>query len=251
MRGKYQIVLLALLAMTLLILPTAARAGTNLGLTISSGTTDTLCDNDVDFTAGNGSSCVHDTHDMLPQVGAIQFSGAIGSWNVQSTVGTSQPVLNFPEMLDMTNTSINTFGGGSPVTMTLTLTGLTSPLGNIQLVNAIGGTATGNVTTTINVWLSQNNTAFCASGACGTNVITQTFNTLGTGQIIAGSAIGSVATGAGPYSLTLQITVDGHGSAASVTFDDDVSIPEPATLSVLGAGLLALGTGLRKKLLRA
>ena len=28
------------------------------------------------------------------------------------------------------------------------------------------------------------------------------------------------------------------------------TVPEPATLSVLGAGLLALGTGLRKKLLR-
>lgn len=248
MRGKYQVVLLALFAMTLLILPTAARAGTNLGLQLQSGsTTDTICDNNINF-----AGCTSNTPDGLPTtVGAVLFAGSVGSWNVQTTTGTSQPVLNLPELLDMTNTSINTSGGGSPITLTLTLTGVTTPSGITQLVNAIGGTATGgNVTTTINVWLSQTNTAFCASGTCGTDVLTKTFNTSGTGQILAATTIGSVNTGGGPYSLTLQITVDGHGGSANVTFDDSLSVPEPATLSILGAALLALGTGLRKKLLR-
>jgi len=245
MRGKYQVVLLALFAMALLIVPTAARAGTNFGLTLSSGsTTDVVCDNNIDFTG-----CTHNSPDQLSQLDALQFSGSVGGWNVQSTTGTTNPVLNLPELMDMTNTSVST-NGAAPITLLLTLTGLTGPLGNQLFINSIGGTSTGNVAMSINVWLSQANTAFCASGSCGTDVLSQSFNLTGVGTLFGNKTSGTALTGSGPYSLTLAITIDGHGSAADVTFDDNLSIPEPATLSVLGAGLLALGTGLRKKLLR-
>jgi len=57
--------------------------------------------------------------------------------------------------------------------------------------------------------------------------------------------------GSGPYSVTLELTIDSHGLDENETGDARLDIPEPATLSVLGAGLLAFGTGLRKRLLRA
>jgi hypothetical protein len=247
MRGKYQLVLLALFAMTLLILPTAARAGTNLGMQTSSGaTTNTLCDNDINF-----AGCTFNTNDANATLGAVTYVGGIGGWNVVVATGAAAPVLSMPELMDLNSITVSTNGSATPLTLTLTLTGLTTPLGNLPLFNSIGGTSSGNVGITINGWLSQTNTAFCTSGACGTNFFTQSFNLTGTGTPFSGTKGGFATSGSGPYSLTLQITVDGHGSPATVSFDDELFVPEPATLSVLGAGLLALGTGLRKKLLRA
>jgi hypothetical protein len=246
MKGKYQIVLLALFAMTLLIVPTAARAGTNLGMQLSS-TPDsfTLCDNNVNFTG-----CTSNTSDLNPGAGAITFIGAVGGWNSNVTSGFGPPSLNLPELMDLNNISLST-NGASPLTLTLTLTGLTGPLGNLQFLNAIGGTNSGaNVDVTVGAWLSQSNTAFCTNGGCGTQFISQSFHTSG-GTNWGGTALGSANTGAGPYSVTLAITIDSHGGSDTTSFDDELFIPEPATLSVLGAGLLALGTGLRKKLLRA
>lgn len=247
MRGKYQVVLLALFAMALLIVPTAARAGTNLGMQLSSGsTTDTLCDNNINFTG-----CTSNTSDQNSQLGAITFIGTVGSWTNTVTTGLGPPALTLPELMDLNNITMTTAGGSGPLTLLLTVTGLTGPLGNnLSFLNAIGGTNSGtNVNVTINAWLSSSNTAFCATSGCGTNIISQSFHTSGLTNF-GGNMTGTGNTGSGPYSVTLAITVDSHGGADTTSFDDELAIPEPATLSVLGAGLLALGTGLRKKLIR-
>jgi hypothetical protein len=126
------------------------------------------------------------------------------------------------------------------------VTGLTGPLGsNLSFLNNIAGTSNlASTTISVGVWLSAGNTAFCTNTGCGTKIISQSF----TGTNWGGTLGGSGNTGTGPYSVTLAVTFDSHGLADHSSFDDELTIPEPATLSVLGAGLLALGTGLRKKL---
>ena len=244
MRGKYQVVLLALLAMGLLIVPTAARAGTNLGMQLSSGSTVTLCDNNVDFTG-----CTHSAPDQSGTLGDVVFIGSVGNWTTNVTTGLGPPLLTLPELVDLNNVTMST-SGAAPLTMLLTVTGLTGPLGNLGFLNAIGGTNSGsNVDLTVQAWLSSSNTAFCTNAGCGVNFISQSFHTSGLSNF-GGMKSGTAMTGAGPYSITLEITLDSHGGADTTSFDDELSIPEPATLSVLGAGLLALGTGLRKRLVR-
>jgi hypothetical protein len=248
MRGKYQVVLLALFAMSLLIVPTAARAGTNLGMQLSSGsTTDTLCDNNVNF-----SGCTSNTPDGQPgTLGIITFVGPVGGWNLNSTTGLGPPQTTLPLLLEFNNTSVSTNNGASPITLMLTLTNLTGPLGNLAVLNNMTGNSTVSGTSvTVQTWLSTTNTAFCASSTCsggsGTLLTNKTYTGLNFGSLLSGAG----ATGSGPYSVTLAITIDSHGLADTTSFDDFLSVPEPATLSVLGAGLLALGTGLRKKLIR-
>jgi hypothetical protein len=248
MRGKYQVVLLALFAMALLIVPTAARAGTNLGMQLSSSPqTVTICDNDINFTGCTESGGT----DGDPTLGSMTYSGSVGDWSINHTSGVGPPVLSFPSLLDLTNFSLTTGGGVNPITVMLTVTNLSGPLGNLTLFNNISGTSSfAGTTITVQSWLSTSNTAFCASSTCGGGHGTLITNQSFTGINWGGAISGTGATGSGPYSITLAVTFDSHGQGDHSSFDDDLSIPEPATLSVLGAGLLALGTGLRKKLLR-
>lgn len=247
MRGKYQVVLLAVLAASVLILPTAARAGTNFGLQLSSGgSTATICDNNADF-----AGCTSNQPDSNPGTDAITFIGSVGGWSSNVSTGLTNPVVSLPLLLEFNNTSVAT-SGAAPITLLLSVTGLTGPIGNVPFLNNMtGNNQFAGTTVTVQSWLSTTNTAFCASTTCnggsGTLVTSATYTGANFGSIVGGIA----NTGSGPYSVTLAITIDSHGVAETTSFDDFLSIPEPATLSVLGAGLLALGTGLRRKLFRA
>ncbi len=249
MRGKYQVVFLALLAVVLLIAPLGARAQTNMELNLQSGTgagsNYTICD------AGGGGGCVIPGGsvagtDLNPAAGIIGFSQNVGLWDINSGTALGSPVEVLPLLLDLSSFDATSGAGAQKLTLQLTETGLTAS-GVVALMNSIGGTSSlaGTVVTTT-AYVSSTNTLFCGQG-CGTQVTTQSL----TGRSFNGIATGSGLNGHGLYSLDLVITINSGGLADQTSFDSELSqIPEPATLSVLGAGLLALGTGLRKKLLR-
>ena len=254
MRGKYQIVLLALLACTVLIAPISARAATELGMTFTSGASvTTVCDNNP----GPGSGCAIAgggtlATDLNGAAGQITFIGPVGGWDTNVTSGFGPPHLNLKPLLDIAYADMSSQNGASALTILLTVTGLNGPgfpLGVLSALNQIGGTITnGNISVTTQAWISAANNWFCANAGCGsalTNALTLT------GSPYSGTSTGTGNTGTGPYSITLALTFDNHGLAGGTTGDDQLDIPEPATLSVIGTGLLALGTGLRKRLLRA
>jgi hypothetical protein len=249
MRKKQVLFLPALLACTLLIAPIAAKA-TTLGLQLSSGgNTTTWCDDNI----SQGGCVVNGGNDTAnPLLGDIQFAGSVGHWAINTGNGFGPPIESLPLFLDLSSFNATTSldgHGANALTMLLTVTGLSGPLSNaLGFFNHIGGTSSdGSTTITSQAWISSANTAFCGSG-CGT-AITSLISM--TGQTFKGDGSGMGNTGAGPYSLTLQITIDANAHNQT-SFDSELSqIPEPATLSVLGTGLLALGTGIRKRLLRA
>ncbi|HEX3665464.1 MAG TPA: PEP-CTERM sorting domain-containing protein [Rhizomicrobium sp.] len=74
-----------------------------------------------------------------------------------------------------------------------------------------------------------------------------TSNTGGLGQLLGTCSSGTCSTMAsalkalsGPFSLTEVVTLNASGSGF-LSSDDDIYVPEPATLSIFGLGLLALG----------
>ena len=246
MKGKYTVTFVALFACSLLIAPIAARADTNLGLQISSGAvTETLCDNNVDFTG-----CTHNANDVNGASGGVQFVGSVDKWTMNSDAGLGPPFENLKPLLDIAYSQAQTTGGESPVSVTLSVIGLNSPtfpIGLLQALQKLNGNGENNTTTTtLQAWLDPTNHVFCGA-SCGTAIPLTSLLSF-TSDSYAGKSTGMANSGSGPYSITLTLTIDAMGLAETETGDAQLDIPEPATLSVLGAALLGLGTGIRRKL---
>jgi hypothetical protein len=254
MKGKYLVVLVALFAMALLMAPTAARADTELGMQFLSGAPTnmvTVCDTLAGGCVGQVGAGTLGI-DSNPAQGIITYIGGVGGWDTNITSGFGPPHLGLQPLLDIAYADMSSMNGASPLTVLLTVTGLNGPnypLGLLQAIQSIGGTITsGNMTITTQAWLSSANNWFCSSTSCGSALTSAlSFNT----KAYSGQSGGSANTGGGPYSITLALTFDNHGQAGGTTGDDQLDIPEPATLSVLGAALLGLGTGIRRKLAKA
>jgi hypothetical protein len=247
MRGKYQVVLLALLAFGLLIAPLTARAGTNDGT-------------DMVLQLCSGGSCSTTFNDAGS--GFLAFNTSIGQWNINAgnALGSDgSSGIGLPNLMDLSSLDATTSGGGTglnALTLQLSMKGLTAQQ-VVSVLNAIGGTnnSTGLVTVTTQAFLSTaagGTQTFCNTGVSGCTALTSllSLSTTGQGQEFAGHNSGILSGVGATYSLTLDVTIS-SANADNSSFDDNLTmVPEPATLSVLGAGLLALGTGLRKKLSR-
>lgn len=242
MRGKYQVVTMALMACCLLLAPLTARAGTYDGTDMQLK----LCT--------VGGSCLGTFDDGgTGQITVVNQT--VGVWNVSVAQGNgSDGNLMLPHLLDLISFDAANSGGGTgnnALQLSLTLTGLTGQQ-LLSAIQAIGGTNSyaGSATVTSQAFISTSNSAFCTAN-CSALTSLLSFTTNGQGQGFSGNSTGSFGPTGNPYSLTLVITVAAANSGFT-SFDASLDmIPEPATLSVLGSGLLALGTGLRKKLLRA
>lgn len=213
---------------------------TSLGMQLSSGgSTAVICDNNVNFAGCTGSAS-----DLNPALGAITFIGAVGGWTENVSSGFGPPTLSTSPLLDVSTFDSTAGSGTSPLTILLSVSDLTGPLGSLSGLGAIGGTNSGMGTTVVTqAWLSTSDTAFCASTTCGSVALTNmgTF----TGGSFSGTDSGSANTGAGPYSVTLAITIDSKGAADTTSFDDSVGVssgtPEPSSIALMLIGLLALG----------
>lgn len=242
MRKKRILLVPALLACILLIAPIMARAGsfdgTDMQVMISSGADSITLDD-----GGTGEIIFNQKN--------------IGVWNInEGTAHGSDGLLTLPQLLDLNSFDATNSGGGTgtnALTLKLTLTGLTGQqlLGVMQ---AIGGTNNANnnglVTVTQQAFYSSTNSAFCTSGCSAlTSLVSASTNGFTSYHTSGNGSLG--ASTSNPYSLTMVITIS-SAEADSSSFDGGLNmIPEPATLSVMGAGLLAFGTGLRKRMLRA
>ena len=246
MRGKYQVVFLALLAVGLLVAPLTARAGT------------------IQFTGTdvNGQG----TLNFTPGVGDALTVGAGGG-------GSGALIQSLFDTVGLGCGAGCTISGGTGGYMTLSSgleTGGSCSGGNCLYNFAAGGTIDvfGTVTSSHGTSTGE---LFTATFTTGSFSASGTVGTFSGGLLISSIKLcpAGFCTNTGGGAFGSYTFVGGSGDAITISLNSNCSqggvcqglvdqgsismqttVPEPATLSVLGAGLLALGTGLRKKLLR-
>ncbi len=244
MRTKWQVAILASILM--LVMSGTMWAGTNLGMQMSTTSPTgsvTLCDNNVNY-----AGCTGNASDLNPALGQITFIGGVGGWSNNVTSGFGPPYENLVPLLDISTFNATTGGGAGPLTVLLSVSGITSFQGLLNVIDSIGGTSTyAGTTITTQAWLSPANNPFCASTSCGAVALTSALTE--TGGIYSGKMVGSGTFPNNPFAITLAVTINSQGNPDTTSFDNEFDIPEPAALSLLGSGLLGFGMAFRKKLL--
>lgn len=219
---KWTKISLALVVLALVAMPLAARADT-LTLTLTSGLSS------VTITDGG-------VGDVNPLAGAITFVGPVGGWFLNVSTGQGTGILG-PGRLDLNSADTGIGAPLLPLEITFTDAGLNQPIGNANYEMMIGGTIG-----------APNHTLTYTSLYNGNPLKTLTFANMS--GAFSGTTFG-VNNFVAPYSLGEYVKIDPLG-ATNVTISDSFNasfdIPEPATLSLIGMGLIAVATGLRRRL---
>lgn len=172
--------------------------------------------------------------------GVVIFSGGLGNWLWNIASGFSKPALGsaIAPQLDLNSVNLSSSGGAGTVNIWLTDTDFTAKPALTEMVAAIGGTTSGQIT--FRTFMDAGNAAF------GTT--TELTNLSGlSGGAFAASA-GGLLSSNNPYSLTMLVTITHWASSVPQisSFDATVRVPEPGMLVLLGTGLLIAGIGWRR-----
>jgi len=201
--------------------------------------------NDVSCTGGDDFVITDNgAGDTISAVGALNFSVTAFGYNLLVNTSQSKPVIGSATtpQIDLNYavtgnagttgsqvflyTSDNDFLGASAHGFTLTLGG----------TNSDAGSVTGRA------WGGTNNTTLSFSAAnLFTNGVVGPFTT----AAYSGANSGTF-TSVSPYSLTIGVQVAGLG-AGTATGDLNLKVPEPASMTLFGLGLMGFGVASRRR----
>jgi len=172
--------------------------------------------------------------------GTATFAGICGAFNITSATATGTPIVPEPTLL--TQTIDATANAGGTLKIFITEQGLTFPTPSGLLLSGFTSNVFFGPATSVEeqTFVDAGNGLFG-----GTPLASATFT-----GINSTTSLDLATTGTGPFSETAVYTITAAGAGAAFNDTINITLPEPASLSMVGFGLLGLSTGLRRKLLK-
>jgi hypothetical protein len=195
--------------------------------------------------------------------GMVSYNGKVGNFTVNVTTGISKPVLNAPGVghMDLNSIDVSCLGVArqcngikqqGPDTLKIELSDINFPgqNGGIFAASAGGTLGAPNSSITFKTWEDSGNVIFGHG-----SVPSDPYLTLGTfnyNTACFGCFSGTASKRVNPigtYSMTLEADITNAKGIVNDSFDFEVTntAPEPATLGLLGMGLVALSGAIRRR----